>query len=79
MTSSDNKKMFINDKLNDFFNEITSEVEQEKDAKNQYKKVVRAGIAKWVSEFKKGNIDINTVDDLQKLIEIDILLLKKKK
>lgn len=44
------------------------------DSKSKYRKIVQAGIAKWVSDFQKGNIAINSVDDLKKLIELDIEL-----
>jgi len=42
------------------------------DSKSKYRKLVQAGIAKWVSDFQKGNIQINSVDDLKKLIELDL-------
>lgn len=42
------------------------------DSKNKYRKIVQAGIGKWVNDFQKGNIQVNTVDDLKKLIELDI-------
>lgn len=44
------------------------------DSKAKYRKIVQAGIAKWVSDFQKGNIEIHSVDDLKKLIELDIEL-----
>lgn len=44
------------------------------DSKSKYRKIVQAGIARWVSDFQKGNIQINSVDDLKKLIELDIEL-----
>ena len=44
------------------------------DSKAKYRKIVQAGIAKWVSDFQKGNIQVNSVDDLKKLIELDIQL-----
>jgi hypothetical protein len=44
------------------------------ESKMKYRKIVQAGIAKWVSDFQKGNIEINSVDDLKKLIELDIEL-----
>lgn len=46
------------------------------DSKVKYRRIVQAGIAKWVSDFQKGNIEINSVDDLKKLIELDIDLQK---
>lgn len=44
------------------------------ESKAKYRKIVQAGIAKWVSDFQKGAIEINSVDDLKKLIELDIEL-----
>ena len=46
------------------------------ESKEKYRKIVQAGIAKWVNDFQKGNIEINSVDDLKKLIELDIDLQK---
>ncbi|WP_342576428.1 hypothetical protein [Paenibacillus sp. FSL M8-0142] len=46
------------------------------ESKEQYRKIVKAGIAKWVKDFRDGRIEIRTVDDLKKLIEIDIELQK---
>ena len=42
------------------------------DSKAKYRKLVQAGISRWVSNFQKGNIQINSVDDLKKLIELDL-------
>jgi trehalose/maltose hydrolase-like predicted phosphorylase len=44
------------------------------ESKHKYRKIIQAGIAKWVSDFQKGNIEIKSVDDLKKLIELDIEL-----
>ncbi|KAA6454289.1 hypothetical protein [Bacillus atrophaeus] len=44
-------------------------------SKEKYRKIVQAGIAQWVKDFR-GHIKVNTVDDLKKLIELDIELLK---
>ncbi|MEC0372323.1 hypothetical protein [Paenibacillus chibensis] len=46
------------------------------ESKEQYRKIVKAGIARWVKDFQDGRIEIKTVDDLKKLIEIDIELQK---
>lgn len=51
-------------------------IEGIEDSKEKYRKVVQAGIARWISDFQKGNIEIRTVDDLKKLIELDIELQK---
>lgn len=44
------------------------------ESKEQYRKVVKAAIGKWVKDFQSGHIEIKTVDDLKKLIELDIAL-----
>ncbi|MDH6351912.1 hypothetical protein [Brevibacillus sp. 1238] len=46
------------------------------ESKEQYRKVVKAAIAKWVKDFQSGHIEIKSVDDLKKLIELDIELQK---
>lgn len=46
------------------------------ESKAQYRKIVKVSIAKWVKDFQDGQIEIKTVDDLKKLIEIDIELQK---
>jgi hypothetical protein len=37
---------------------------------------VKAAIARWVKDFKDGRVEIKTVDDLRKLVEMDIELQK---
>jgi hypothetical protein len=63
--------------------EVTPEIQYQIDlaeslmeTKAQYRKIIKAGIAQWVKDFQAGNIQIKTVDDLKKLIEIDIELQK---
>ena len=46
------------------------------DSKAKYRKIVQAGIARWVKDFQEGNIKIETVNDLKQLIEIDLELQK---
>ncbi|MCP6683236.1 hypothetical protein [Bacillus nakamurai] len=45
-------------------------------SKEKYRKIIQAGIAQWVKDFQSGHIKVNTVDDLRKLIELDIQLQK---
>ena len=47
------------------------------DSREEYRKIVRAGIGKWVEDFKQGKIVMNTVSDLQRLIEMDLSLQNK--
>lgn len=46
------------------------------ESKERYRKIIQAGIARWVKDFQDGRIEVNTVDDLKKLIEIDLELQK---
>ncbi|GIO33243.1 hypothetical protein J2TS6_43840 [Paenibacillus albilobatus] len=46
------------------------------ESKEQYRKIVKAAIARWVKDFQDGRIEIKTVDDLRKLVELDIELQK---
>nr|WGE04583.1 hypothetical protein P5640_17540 [Bacillus subtilis] len=45
-------------------------------SKEKYRKIIQAGIAQWVKDFQSSHIKVNTVDDLKKLIELDIELQK---
>jgi hypothetical protein len=44
------------------------------ESKEQYRKIIKAAITRWVKDFQEGKIEISSVDDLKKLIEIDIEL-----
>jgi len=46
------------------------------ESKEQYRKIIKAAIARWVKDFQNGQIDIRSVEDLKKLIELDIDLQK---
>lgn len=46
------------------------------ESKSKYRKIVQAAIARWVKDFQDGRVEISTVDDLRKLIEMDIELQK---
>lgn len=46
------------------------------ESKDQYRKIIKAAIARWVKDFQDGRIEIQSVDDLRKLIELDIELQK---
>lgn len=46
------------------------------ESKEKYRKIIQAGIARWIKDFQEGRIEIKTVDDLKKLIEIDLELQK---
>lgn len=45
-------------------------------SKEKYRKIVNAGITRWIKDFQGGHIKIDSVDDLKKLIELDLQLQK---
>lgn len=45
-------------------------------SKENYRKIAQACITQWVRDFKEGNIKLSSVEDLKKLIELDIDLQK---
>ncbi|WP_028590346.1 hypothetical protein [Paenibacillus massiliensis] len=49
-------------------------IEGIQESKEQYRKIVKAGIAQWVKDLQAGNIQMQTVADLERLIELDIKL-----
>ncbi|ANB66136.1 hypothetical protein GFC29_3867 (plasmid) [Anoxybacillus sp. B7M1] len=55
-----------------------SKINEYEDAVEKYRKIAQAGIAQWVKDFKSGHIKISSVDDLEKLIKIDLMLQKQK-
>lgn len=44
------------------------------ESKEQYRKIVKASIAQWVKDLQAGNIKMQTVQDLERLMELDIKL-----
>ncbi|WP_145047874.1 hypothetical protein [Paenibacillus xylanexedens] len=44
------------------------------ESKEQYRKIVKAAIAQWVKDLQAGHIKMQTVADLERLIELDIKL-----
>ncbi|PIH60410.1 hypothetical protein [Paenibacillus sp. LK1] len=44
------------------------------ESKGQYRKIVKASITQWVKDLQAGNIKMQTVQDLELLIELDIKL-----
>ncbi len=53
---------------------IIEAAEAHSEALAQYQKIIRAGIAQWVKDLQAGKIKMNTVQDLERLIELDIKL-----
>ncbi|WP_367593489.1 hypothetical protein [Heyndrickxia camelliae] len=42
-----------------------------------YRKIIQAGIHKWVKDYQEGRIKIESVADLKKLIDLDTELQKE--
>lgn len=55
--------------------EITKYEEYENSV-DRYRRIAQAGIAQWVKDFKDEKIKLDSVDDLERLIKIDLQLQK---
>ncbi|XEO93362.1 hypothetical protein ACBP45_07095 [Latilactobacillus sakei] len=51
---------------------------QRDDQLNEYQKIVRAGVGKWVDNFKNGKITLNSASDLKTLLEAEAMLNKQR-
>ncbi|MBO0427821.1 hypothetical protein JZO82_01480 [Vagococcus fluvialis] len=40
----------------------------------EYKKIIRIALGKWLSNLQSGEIELNSVSDLKVLIEADLML-----
>jgi hypothetical protein len=50
-------------------------LKQEFDASlDKYHKITQAGLAEWLKNFQDGKVKLDKVADLEKLIEIDLML-----
>lgn len=72
------RKYIIKENQEELLSEYSAqEALERQETKEKYRKIVQAGIAKWIADFQKGNIIINSVADLRQLIDIDLDLQKK--
>ncbi|EKZ3940826.1 hypothetical protein QSV93_001454 [Listeria monocytogenes] len=60
-----------NDELLDL--EISKALEEVK-TDEEYKKIIRATLGKWLNNLQEGNIRLESINDLKTLIEADRLL-----
>ncbi|CAH1202957.1 hypothetical protein PAECIP111891_02167 [Paenibacillus allorhizoplanae] len=67
-TNKDNEELLLKHEL--------ALIEGMLESKSKYRKIIQAGIARWVKDFQDGRIEIKSVEDLKKLIEIDLELQK---
>lgn len=61
----------INDESLEF--EIEKAIEQAESIE-EYKKIIRVALGKWLKNLQSGEIKLNTVSDLKLLIEADLML-----
>ncbi|AMA73439.1 hypothetical protein P4S93_06530 [Aneurinibacillus thermoaerophilus] len=67
-----NEYSYFGNKENVLLQHEIETMENIMESKSKYRKIIHAGIARWVKVFQEGRIKIKTVDDLKKLIEIDL-------
>lgn len=53
--------------------EIEKELEQAKTV-DEYRKIIRIAVGRWLKNLKDGDIKLNSVSDLKVLIEADLML-----
>nr|DAF06409.1 MAG TPA: hypothetical protein [Caudoviricetes sp.] len=53
--------------------EIEKAIEQAESIE-EYKKIIRVALGKWLKNLQSGEIRLNTVSDLKLLIEADLML-----
>lgn len=53
--------------------EIEKAIEQAESIE-EYKKIIRVALGKWLKNLQSGEIKLNTVSDLKVLIEADLML-----
>lgn len=61
----------INDESLEY--EIEKAIEQAESIE-EYKKIIRVALGKWLKNLQSGEIKLNTVSDLKLLIEVDLML-----
>lgn len=53
--------------------EIEKALEQAKTV-DEYRKIIRVAVGRWLQNLKDGDIKLNSVSDLKVLIEADLML-----
>ena len=56
--------------------EIEKALEQAKTV-DEYRKIIRVAVGRWLQNLKDGEIKLNSVSDLKVLIEADLMLREK--
>lgn len=47
---------------------------EEQESIDEYKKIIRVALGKWLNNLKSGEIKLNSINDLKVLIEADLML-----
>lgn len=47
---------------------------EEQESIDEYKKIIRVALGKWLSNLQSGEIKLNSISDLKVLIEADLML-----
>lgn len=47
---------------------------EEQESIDEYKKIIRVALGKWLNNLKSGEIKLNSISDLKVLIEADLML-----
>ncbi|MEB6086731.1 hypothetical protein MXF21_11460 [Enterococcus casseliflavus] len=47
---------------------------EEQEYIEEYKKIIRVALGKWLNNLKSGEIKLNSISDLKVLIEADLML-----
>ncbi|TPR55421.1 hypothetical protein [Enterococcus sp. OL5] len=47
---------------------------EEQESIDEYKKIIRVALGKWLNNLQSGEIKLNSISDLKVLIETDLML-----
>ncbi|WP_312541404.1 hypothetical protein [Enterococcus sp.] len=47
---------------------------EEQESIDEYKKIIRVALGKWLNNLQSGEIKLNSISDLKILIEADLML-----
>lgn len=47
---------------------------EEQESIDEYKKIIRIALGKWLNNLQSGEIKLNSISDLKVLIEADLML-----
>lgn len=53
---------------------LIQQAEEKQESVEEYKKIIRVALSKWLKNLQSGAIKLETVNDLKLLIEADLML-----